>query len=181
MLSQCFLPALLIVFGSLVRLLPHPANFAPIGAIALFGGMYLPKRFAILMPLGAMYVSDMFIGFYNAKIMLAVYGSFILMGLIGFYIRKRKNISTIIGGTLAGSSLFFLITNAAVWAFGDMYPHTLAGLGTSYLAAIPFFRNSVLGDLFYTGMLVGGFEGIRYVFATLKRKQMPISTNISLE
>jgi len=152
-------------------------NFTPVGAITLFGGIYLPKRFALFVPIGAMYVSDMFIGFYDAKIMLAVYGSFILTGIMGFSIRKRKNVATIIGGTLAGSLLFFLITNAAVWAFGDMYAHTLAGLEESYIAALPFFRNSALGDIFYTGMLVGSFEGMRYILVTLKRRRAPASAH----
>lgn len=148
----------LVFFGFAARLLPHPANFAPIGALALFGGMYLSKRLALILPLGAMFVSDVFIGFYDWRIMLSVYASFFLMGCIGLLVRRQKNIFTIGIGTLSGSLLFFLITNAAVWAFGTMYVPTLAGLKASYIAAIPFFRNSVLGDLFYTGVLVGGFE-----------------------
>lgn len=156
---------LLIALGLTARLLPHPANFAPIGALALFGGMYLPKRQALLLPLAALFISDLFIGMYNPKMMIAVYGSFAVMGYIGMQVRKKKNLSTIIGGTVLGSIAFFLITNAAVWLFGTMYPHTLAGLGQSYTMAIPFFRNSLLGDLFYMGIFIGIAEGIPWIQA----------------
>lgn len=159
---ELILPLLLIFFGFTARLLPHPANFAPIGAIALFGGIYLPKRLALIAPLGAMILSDLFIGFYSLPIMLSVYASFTLMNLIGFWVRERKRFSTVLGGTLLGSILFYLITNAAVWAFGTMYPPTFQGLLQSYIMAIPFFRNSLFGDLFYMGLLVGSYEAITY-------------------
>jgi len=153
----------LVVFGLVLHLLPHPANFVPIGAIALFSGLYLPKRFALIVPLIAIFISDLFIGFYSPKLMIAVYGSFLLMGIIGLLVRRHKTLTTVIGGTLFASVLFFLITNAAVWAFGTMYTHDITGLMQSYTMAIPFFRNSLLGDLFYVGVLVGGFELVYYL------------------
>lgn len=156
------LTLLLIIVGITARLLPHPANFAPIGAVALFGGMYLTKRYAMILPLIAMLISDIFIGFYTWQIMASVYISFALTGLIGLWVRKNKKLSTIIGGTVLGSISFFLITNFAVWAFGAMYAHNLAGLTQSYVMAIPFFRNSLLGDLFYVGLLVGTYESLKY-------------------
>ncbi len=160
---------LLILLGFSARLLPHPANFAPIGAIALFAGMYLPKRLAIILPIVMMFSSDLIIGMYNPKIMIAVYASFILMGLIGLLVRKNKKLSTVLGGTLLGSFLFFLITNFAVWAFGTMYLHNLSGLIQSYTMAIPFFKNSLLGNLFYVGILVGGYElAVHYLKQTKK-------------
>jgi hypothetical protein len=135
--------------------------------------MYLPKRLSIIAPLGALLVSDLFIGFYDMRIMLAVYVSFALMGFIGLWLRTHKAFFNTITGTLVGSLLFFLITNAAVWLFGTMYPHTFAGLMQSYVAAIPFFRNTIAGDLFYVGVLVGSFELFSYwlgvkVFTTKK-------------
>lgn len=166
--SNLITALLLIAVGIVARLLPHPANFAPIGAVALFGGMYLTRRYAIILPLVAMLISDIFIGFYTWQIMTSVYISFALTGLIGLCVRKNKKLSTIIGGTVLGSILFFLITNFAVWAFGTMYAHNLAGLTQSYIMAIPFFRNSLLGDLFYVGLLVGSYEAIRYFL--LKKK-----------
>lgn len=156
------LPILLIIFGFAARLLPHPPNFAPIGAIALFGGMYLPTRFAIIAPLGAMLISDFLIGFYDVRIMFLVYLSFALMGMIGLWVKERKIFLRVFGGTILGSILFYLITNGAVWAFGTMYSPTFQGLLQSYLMGIPFFRNTLFGDLFYVGILVGGYEFIAY-------------------
>ncbi|MFH0955758.1 MAG: DUF6580 family putative transport protein [Candidatus Falkowbacteria bacterium] len=154
-----FLPALiLIALGIAARFLPHPANFAPIGAIAIFAGIYLPKKWAIVLPLAAMFFSDLFIGFYAWPIMLSVYAGFIIMGVIGLVVRKNKKVSTVLGGTVLGGVIFYLVTNGAVWAFGSLYPHTIAGLLQSYYMAIPFFRNSLLGDLFYTGVLAGAYE-----------------------
>jgi len=154
-----YLPAfLLITLGIAARFFPHPANFAPIGAIAIFSGIYLPKKWAIALPLAAMFFSDIFIGFYAWPIMLSVYGGFVVMGLIGLLVRRNKKLSTVLGGTILGSVIFFLVTNGAVWAFGTLYAHNLAGLMQSYIMAIPFFRNSLLGDLFYTGILVGAYE-----------------------
>jgi len=161
-MPKILIPFLLILLGTTTRLLPHPPNFAPIAAIAIFGGIYLPKRFAILAPLAAMFLSDLVIGFYAWPIMLSVYSSFALSGLIGLWIRRQKNIRRIIGGTLLSSILFFLITNWAVWAFGMMYPHNLLGLLESYTLALPFFRNSLLGDFFYVGLLIGGYELVRH-------------------
>lgn len=153
---------LLISLGLVARLLPHPPNFAPIAAIALFAGIYLSGRWVLILPVAAMFVSDIFIGFYNPKIMIAVYICFALTAVIGLLVKKNKKFSTILGGTLLGSILFFLITNAAVWAFGTMYPHNLTGLFESYTMAMPFFRNSLLGDLFFVGILVGSMESVMY-------------------
>lgn len=171
-----YLPAfILITLGIAARFLPHPANFAPIGAIAIFSGIYLPKRWAIVLPLAAMLFSDLFIGFYAWPIMLSVYAGFIIMGLIGLAVRKNKKLSTVLGGTVLGSVIFYLITNAAVWVFGSLYPHTAAGLLQSYYMAIPFFRNSLLGDLFYTGALAGAYEAS---LALLYREKKAVITAI---
>ncbi len=161
---QKYIPiVLLIMLGVICRFLPHPANFAPIGAIALFGAIYLPTRWSLLITLPAMFISDLFIGFYNWPIMLAVYTAFVLIAVIGSYIKKNKKFHTILGGALLGSILFFLITNWAVWAFGSMYTHNFYGLLQSYYMAVPFFRNSLLGDLFYTFVLIGGLELLYFI------------------
>jgi len=152
---------LLIVLGIAARFFPHPANFAPIGAIALFGGLYINNRkLAFVLPIGAMLASDLFIGFYSWKMMAAVYASFILMVGIGMFVKKHKRFSTILSGTLLGSLLFFLITNAAVWAFGTIYPNTIDGLIASYAMGIPFFKNTLLGDVFFVSILVGSMESL---------------------
>ena len=171
-MKKIHLALALIALAIVARVLPHPANFAPIGAVALFGGIYLSRRYAMILPLAAMLISDIFIGFYTWQIMVSVYVSFALTGLIGLRVRKNKKLSTIVGGTVLGSILFFLITNFAVWAFGAMYAHNLAGLTQSYIMAIPFFRNSLLGDLFYVGLLVGSYEAIGYF---LLKKKAPVT------
>lgn len=149
---------ILIVLGIATRFLPHPANFTSIGGLAIFSGIYLPKKWALTLPLLAMFFSDLFIGFYGWSIMLPVYISFVVMVAIGFLVAKKKNIATIIGGTILGSLIFFIITNGAVWAFTNWYEHSLNGFINCYAMAIPFFRNSLLGDLFYAGTLIGAYE-----------------------
>ncbi len=161
-MKKLIIPTLLIALGITCRFIPHIPNFAPIGAIAIFGALYLPKRWVLILPISAMFISDIFIGFYSWQIMVSVYVGFILMGVIGLWIRKNKKFSTLVGGTLLGSVLFFFITNFSVWAFGTMYIHSFAGLIQSYYMALPFFRNSLAGDLFYVGVLVGSFETIKY-------------------
>jgi len=151
-----------ILFGALLRVIPHPANFAPIGAIALFGGVYLKNKWqAIFLPIAAMFVSDIFIGFDDLQSRLIIYGTFLLIGLIGLWIRSHKNILTVIGGSLSGSVLFYLISNL-VWLYpAKMYPHTIAGQMQSYTNAIPFFRGTILGDLFYVAVLFGSYELVK--------------------
>ena len=163
--NKIIIPLILVAIGITARLLPHPANFAPIAAVALFAGIYLPRKYALIVPILAMLVSDLFIGFYNPKIMVMVYLSFAVVGLIGLLVKKNKKFSTILGGTLLGSILFFFVTNFAVWAFGIMYAHSFAGLIQCFMMAIPFFRNSLLGNLFYTGVLVGSVEAVYYLQA----------------
>jgi hypothetical protein len=150
---------LLIVVAAFSRLLPHPANFTPLGAIALFGGVYLDKRYAVAVPLLAMLISDFFIGFYGG--MYWVYGAFVVVGLVGLWIRNRKSPGTILAGTLVSSILFFVITNFGVWIIpGSMYAKSWDGIVECYAAAIPFFRNSLGGDFFFVVLLFGAYEGI---------------------
>jgi hypothetical protein len=152
------LPLFLILLGVFLRLLPHPANVAPITALALFGAVFLPKRFAFIIPLAAVFLSDLFIGFYGMT-MFFVYGSFILSGLIGLYIRTRKSVRMVIGGSLLSSLLFFLITNFGVWINPiSFYSKNIEGLLLCYTAALPFFRNTLLGDLFFSGLFFGGYK-----------------------
>jgi len=164
-----------ILFGALLRVIPHAANFAPIGAVALFGGVYLNKRYALILPLAAMFISDIFIGFDSLQSRLMVYGSFMLIGLLGLAIRNHKNIFTVVGASLAGSTLFFLITNCVLFYSTKMYPHTLAGQIASYTNALPFFRATLLGDLFYVAVLFGAYEliwsyGLKFKPGHLLRK-----------
>lgn len=140
----------LIVIAAIIRLLPHIPNVTPITAMALFSGVYLTnKKHAFIIPLLAMFLSDLFLGF--SSITLFVYAAFILVSYIGFS-SKKVSIKTI----LISSISFFIITNFGVWLIG--YPKTLNGLLECYTLAIPFFRNSLIGDFFFAGVMYYGFE-----------------------
>lgn len=153
-----FFPYFLILLAIVGRFFPHPANATPIAAVAIFSGLYLRRRLGIIVPLAAMVLSDAVIGFYSFPVMLSVYGSFTLVGVLGLWTRKHKNVLTIGAVTISSSALFFLITNFAVWQFGTMYSHTFTGLMESYAAGLPFWRNMLAGDVVYTMILVGVYE-----------------------
>lgn len=122
--------------------------------MALFGGVYLGKKYALIIPLAAMLISDIFIGFYNPLVMIAVYSSFMIIGLIGIWLKNHKTAPNVIGSAIFGSVIFFLITNFAVWFIPhSIYPHSLQGLVQSYIMGLPFFKGTLLGDLFYTSNL----------------------------
>lgn len=159
----------LIVIGVILRLIPHPPNFAPISALALFGGAHINKKYALVVPLLAMFFSDMIIGFASFWVTLSVYLSFSIIGIMGLWLRKRKNITNTIGVTLTGSLLFFIITNFAVWIGTPWYGKNLFGLIKCYWMAIPFFKNTILGDLFYVGLMFGIFEIVKLL---LRRKKL---------
>lgn len=145
-----------ILIAAAMRLLPHPPNFSPIAAMALFSGAYMPRRgLAFIAPLAALLLSDAIIGFH--ALMPIVYGSVALVVCLGWLLSSRRTPARIALAAVAGSVTFFLITNFAVWAFGDMYPKTLEGLAACYVAALPFFQNGLAGDLFFTAFLFGGF------------------------
>ena len=146
-----------MIFGAAAfRLAPHPANFDAIGALALFGGAHLgEKRWAFLIPLAALFLSDAAIGFHAQ--MPLVYGVFALMVCMGLALRERRTPPSVAGMAAVASILFFVVTNLGVWAFDGLYPMTIQGLVTCYVAAIPFFQNTLLGNLFYAAVLFGGF------------------------
>lgn len=154
----------LTLTAAAMRLLPHPPNFTPVAAIALFGGAHFSsRRAALAMPLVAMFLSDLVLGFFVYdfgwfhRSMSVVYACFVLTVCLGVAIRKRRTPLAVTGAALTGSVLFFIVTNFAVWLRGSLYPKTLEGLATCYVAAIPFFRNTLAGDAFYTLVLFGGF------------------------
>jgi len=149
-------PFIIILFAVILRILPHPPNFAPIAAMALFGGAYINKKYALIVPLAAMFVSDIFLGFHPG--MLFVYGSFLIIGLIGMWLKNKGNAKIVFGAALFSSFIFFAITNFGVWLAGGLYPRTVDGFIQCYLYAMPFFRNTIIGDLFYVGIFFGCYE-----------------------
>lgn len=145
-----------IVGAVALRLVPHLPNFSPIDAMALFSGAYLGRRgLAFAAPFGALFLSDLVLGFYSG--MAFVYGSVAAIVLIGWLVSSNKSALRIGIGAIASSVLFFVITNFGVWLGDGMYLRTLAGLAECYTAAIPFFQNTLAGDLFYSALLFGGF------------------------
>jgi len=145
----------MILGAALLRSLPHPWNFTPIGGMALFGGaMFSNRALAFAVPFAALFLSDLWIGLHS--LMWAVYGSFALSVLMGMWLRRRRRFLPIAGATLVGAVLFFVITNWAVWLRGMTYPKTFAGLIACYVAAIPYFGNTLAGDAFYVSVLFGG-------------------------
>ena len=145
-----------IAAAALMRLLPHPPNFTPVAAMALFGGAHFAsRRMAVALPLLAMLLSDLVLGLHGT--VLYVYASMALIAGLGMLLRRRPTVLGVAGAALTGSVLFFVVTNFGVWMQGVVYPLTLAGLGTAYLAAVPFFANTLVGDGFYTAVLFGGF------------------------
>lgn len=166
--------ALMVAIGAAaaMRLLPHPPNFSPIAAMALFAGAHMPRRaMAFAAPFGALLVSDMFLGGYYPGMEL-VYLSFALTVLIGWAIAGRKSALTIAGAAVASSVLFFAVTNFGMWLFSGFYPRTWDGLVACYAAAIPFFQNTVAGDLLFSGLLFGGFYLAERLVPALR--QMPL-------
>jgi hypothetical protein len=157
--NKMILATLMILAAAAYRLAPHPWNVAPVCSMAFCGGLYLGKRWALLVPLAAMLVSDIFLGF--SIISAFVYGCYIASGFIGLALRERRTLPWITGGTVAGSVLFFVITNFATWALTNLYPHTVAGLVRCYDMAIPFFRGTLAGDVLFTSVFVAVMEFAR--------------------
>jgi hypothetical protein len=169
---------LMILLAAFSRIIPHIPNFSPLGAIGLFGAAYFVKKWqAFLIPIAATWLSDLFInnviyaqyypqftwfyeGFYWQ------YGSYLLITLAGIFILKKINPQRVIAGALTSTAIFFLVSNFGVWAAGTMYPKTIEGLMACYVAGIPFLKGTLLGDLFYSGVLFGTFA--------LAQKQFPV-------
>ena len=158
--SQFIAVTIMIVAAAFSRLVTnyfHVWNFTPLIAMSLFSGaMINDKRFAFLIPLAAMILSDLFLGFYEG--ILAVYGALLLITLFGFVLQNRISALNVILGSLGASAIFFLVTNFALLYPTILYPHTLQGVIASYTAGIPFLKNAVIGDVIYSGILFGGYE-----------------------
>ena len=140
------------------RMLPHPTNFAPIAAAALFAGVFIRSFWlALALPLGALLVGDSLIGFYDGKTMAAVYFGLSVPPLLiaRVFMKTKPGVLGIALGSLSSSVAFFLISNGAVWAFSSLYVHNPAGIGQCFAAALPFFRNTAVGDLFWSAAFFG--------------------------
>ena len=150
----------MVVSGVLLRFIPHPPNFAPITALALFAGAHFQKKsMSFAIPLATMLITDSIIHVFTGQgfhaLTFVVYGSFAAIVCIGFWVRNHIAVPRLIAASLMGSVLFYVVTNFGNWALLDFYPHTSAGLIACYVAGIPFFGNAIVGDLFYTGVFFG--------------------------
>ncbi len=161
--------AMVVLATAALRFLPHPLNFTPVGAIALFGGAYFSDKLqALVIPLLALVVGDVFTGFHS--LIPAIYASFLVSVAIGFWLGPRKSASRLGVAVLAGAVQFFLVTNFAVWVSGiGSYPKTISGLAACYAAGLPYFWNTLAGDAFYAGILFGGLALAVWRFPLLRR------------
>ncbi|MGE5087426.1 MAG: DUF6580 family putative transport protein [Bacillota bacterium] len=152
---------LVMVLGAAFsRLIPHPWNFTAIGAMALFGGAYFPsKKWSMAVPLAALFLSDLVLGFHET--MLFVYLGFSLVVMLGWMLSEQRTVTRIVTMSLVSSSIFFLVSNFGVWAMGSGYAPNLQGLAACFVAGIPFFDNQIYGDLFFSGVMFGGYELLR--------------------
>lgn len=149
----------LVLFAATARIMPHPANFAPIAAIAIAGGALLPRRIGVALPLIAMIVSDLIIGLH--PLIMFTWGSFALIALLSTKTLSRITPLSVFATSFLGSVLFYVITNFGVWAEGRLYPLTAQGLVDCYVNALPFFRNTMLGDLLYVSLFFGAYALVR--------------------
>jgi hypothetical protein len=142
-------------------------NFTPIGAVALFAGAnFKDKKFSFIVPIAAMLLTDFILGLIPGMAgfhsgMIYIYGAFVLITFIGFWLEKRQQAAYIIGASLLSSVIFFLITNFAVWPGNAAYTQNFSGLIDCYVAGVPFFRNTIMGDLFFCGVLFGGYALVK--------------------
>jgi hypothetical protein len=167
--------SLMITAAALSRLLPHPYNFTPIGAIGLFGAAHFArKHLSFLIPFAALWLSDLLLNnlvyapmypeFYGEGFIWFgasswwVYLGFGLIIAMGMALLRQVKISNLLTASLLASLVFFLVTNFGVWFANPAYPKTAAGLMATYVAGIPFFWNTLAGDLFYVAVLFGAYE-----------------------
>ncbi len=163
---------IMVLLAAMTRFIPHPPNFTALIAIGLFGGAYLTdKRIALIVPLAAMFISDLFLGLHNTLIW--VYLSLLLVVFMGFNLRGKIKIVPVLVANLGGAALFFLLTNFGVWITGGGYHHplTATGLLAVYADGIPFFGNMLAGSLLYSVLLFGIFEIAAQKFPVLQPAQ----------
>jgi hypothetical protein len=167
LLSRTLLALAMIVLAAALRIAPHPWNFTPVGAMALFSGAVVrDRRLAFLFPLLALLAGDLLIAFH--KLLPLVYASSLLSVAIGMWLRDRRTAPRIAAMTVLGAIQFFVITNLGVWAFLDSFPLTAGGLVACYIAGIPLFWNTLAGDAFYGVLLFGGFALAEQLMPSLR-------------
>jgi hypothetical protein len=168
--------AVVVLSAIFMRLIPHAPNVAPIAALALFSGVMVPNWIGFIIPLIAMVLSDVFLGF-HATIPF-VYGSFLLITGIGYLLRKKSSPLNIGLGSMSGSLLFFFITNFGVWITSSLYEKSVSGLVQCYLMGLPFLRNTIIGDIFYTTVFFVGFHCIKLLFVLMSPSAQKVERRV---
>ena len=175
LLYRSILALAMVSLAGALRVAPHPWNFTPIGAMALFSGAILKdRRLAFLLPLVALFAGDVFLGFH--KLVPVVYASFLVSVAIGFLLRERRSVTRIGLATLLGALQFFVVTNFAVWASGMTYARSSSGFIACYVAGVPFFWNTLAGDALYSILFFGGFALAEHTFPALREQSASAST-----
>ena len=146
----------ILVFGIFSRIFFHIPNFTPVLALALFGGVYLKKQQAVILPILLLAVTDVMLGLHAT--MLFTWPSIVMITLIGFWLRSKKNGVRVLAGSVLSSVIFFIVTNFGVWAVGGLYERTWAGLAECFILAVPFFHWTFLSTLLYAAVLFYGYE-----------------------
>jgi hypothetical protein len=163
-----------ILFAAVLRVVPHPWNFTPVGAIALFSGAVVRNRVtAFLFPLAALFAGDLFLGFH--VLMPVVYASFLLNIVIGLGLRESRAAARLGGAVLLGAIQFFLISNLGVWWFLNSYPRTAPGLLACYEAAVPYFWNTLTGDALFSGLLFGALYLAERAYPAMRPSECEVS------
>jgi len=162
------LTAGVVLASAALRLVPHPMNFAPIGALALFSGAYFStKRAALAVPLLSLAAGDLITGYH--RLIPWVYASFLVSVAIGFWLRRKRSLPRITAATAAGAIQFFLVSDFALWASGiGTYARTTHGLIACYIAGLPLVGNTLAGDAFYGALLFGGMALAEKRFPSLR-------------
>ena len=170
----------IIVLAAFSRIIPHMPNFSPLGAIGLFGAAHFEKKWkAFLIPIAATWLSDLFINnviyaqyypqftwFYDG--FYWQYGSYLLITLVGLLIFKKISVSKVLLGGLVSTTIFFTVSNFGCWLGSTFYPQNITGLSACYVAGIPFLNGTLLGDLFYSAVLFGGYYLLQSKISFLK-------------
>ena len=156
----------IIIVGVLTRLIPHPPNFTPILSFALLSSVYSKNNLGILVPVSIMVISDFYLGTHGA--MVWVYSALFIIYLIGYFFIKDISFKNILVGSVVGSLMFFIVTNFGVWLIG--YPKSLAGFAQCYIAAIPFYKNTLLSSIFYSAIIHGCYIFVANKILVLESK-----------
>lgn len=161
--ARFLLAVLLVVLSTLMRVVPHPWNLTPVGAVSLFSGACFDrKRWAFAVPLAAMFAGDtaleLLTGHGYHSLMPVIYATFALIVVLGIFLRDFRRSPLIVGaGAVASATIFYIVSNFAMWTISTIYPHTFSGLIACYVTAIPYYGTMLAGDLVYSALLFGTF------------------------